>query len=243
MLLVDDARHPTIAIGWPQRSGKSMELTMDRPYTAPEQRGVMGHNLECFVALGGTRLDAGAGNPAGAIVRVGFYKERNVRPFFEDLAPDSEIHIRLTGVQFNQPIVTVPDTILQHVKYMPEDLAACGLGGESINLYNTASLTDTLHGIITEDTARMGIINRPPTPDPAAHPVDDRRPDPAAKVETRIEADGSLTIEARIPYALLRHIKDPWVRTAPGSFQEPTHFHLELEVLPADFQAPAPVGE
>lgn len=220
LLLVDDSRLPQATIAWTQRTGKELALTMDRPYTAPEQRGDLGHNLECFIAMGGTRLDAGVGHPSGAIVRVGFYKTVNARPFFEQLADGSDIHIRLEGVYFNQPIAPRPETILQHIKYTTEDLAACGLGGESINLYNTASKTDTLAGKIVPDSARMGIVN---SDQPGA-----------AKVDVRVEADGSLSLDATFPYALLRHVKDPWLRTAPGSFQEPTHFHIEVEVLPEE---------
>ena len=46
------------------------------------------------------------------------------------------------------------------------------------------------------------------------------------------EDDGTLTMKARIPYALLRHSSDPWVRTTPGLFLEPYHFHVEFEMLP-----------
>jgi len=45
---------------------------------------------------------------------------------------------------------------------------------------------------------------------------------------------GEITMTAVIPYALFRHVRDPWQRTNPGTFFEPTHFHVEVEVLPEE---------
>ena len=46
------------------------------------------------------------------------------------------------------------------------------------------------------------------------------------------EQTGAVSVFAELPYELFRHVRDPWLRTEPGTFFEPTHFHLEFESLP-----------
>jgi hypothetical protein len=46
--------------------------------------------------------------------------------------------------------------------------------------------------------------------------------------------DGTHRVRVRIPYALFRHIRDPWERDEPGTFLEPMHFHVEFEALPVE---------
>jgi len=54
------------------------------------------------------------------------------------------------------------------------------------------------------------------------------------------DADGAITMQARIPYELFRHVRDPWLRVQPGTFFEPQHFHVEFESLPARLLADQP---
>jgi hypothetical protein len=51
-------------------------------------------------------------------------------------------------------------------------------------------------------------------------------------VRVTTAADGSVSLEATFPYAMLRHLRDPWLRTRPGTFVEPVQVVFEFEVLP-----------
>lgn len=220
LFLVDDTHKPGVTISWPTTAGKTISLHADLAWTSTTDRTVLGHNLEVFACIGGTRLDKGAGNPAGAVFRTGFYRTDLTRPFFEDIAPGSSVTIVMTNVLFNRPAVVRPATALQHLKYMPEDAAVCGLGDTGLDQYNTASATDTLNGKITVANARLGVL--------------DGATAGSGSVTFEQAAGGEITMKAVLPYALFRHVRDPWQRTNPGTFFEPTHFHVEVEVLPEE---------
>lgn len=218
ILLADTDVLPHVTVSWPTRDGKATLLEGDRAYQSPGQKQSMGGNMSSYVALGGSRLERGAGHPKGAIIRVGLYKEDGTRPLLENLADEPSITIRLTNVRMNQPVTPRPHTLVMHLKYTPDDLAACGLGGAAASLYLTADPDDNLRGKITADNGRLGVLD-------GSEPGD-------AKATFREEPDGTLSMEATVPYGLLRHVKDPWQRAIPGTFLEPTHFHLEFEVVP-----------
>jgi hypothetical protein len=220
LFLIDDTHKPTVTISWPTVSGGATTLKAEVGWTSTTDRTVLGHNLEVFACLGGTRLDKGAGNPAGAIVRTGFYKTDVRKPMFEDIADKGAVTIVMTNILFNRPAVAMPTTALQHLKYMPEDAAVCGLGDTGLDQYNTADASDTLHGKITVANARLGVLDGSSTG--------------AGSVKFDQAATGEITMTAVIPYALFRHVRDPWQRTNPGTFFEPTHFHVEVEILPKD---------
>lgn len=220
-LVVNDAAIPHVRVSWTGEAGQTVTLEADRPYTSPTERTPLGTNLECFVALGGTRLDKQAGDPNGAILRVGLYKIDPTGPFFEGLENDAPIEIVVSNIVFDKPARARPITGVQHIKYLPSDLEACGLGGKAFELYNTVSPTDTLNGNITPDNGRLGVL------DPALLPEHK-----GTEFTVRQEPDGSFTLLARIPYSLLRHINDPWKLSKPGTFTEPQHFHLEFEAIP-----------
>lgn len=230
MFLVDDAKLPHVVLGWPTRSdaeGGAREITLecDRAYRSPNEREYLARNLECFVALGGTRLDRGVGHPAGAILRVGFYKKDRSKPMFDDIADNGVVSVRVTNVNFTALPSPIHESALQHIKFLPDDLADCGLGGESVDQFNTVSATDDLYGKITPGNGRLGALDVP---------LGDAGKDGKGSIETIVEADGSVTFNAKFPYGLLRHVKDPWKRSLPGTFTEPQHFHIEIEVLPKD---------
>jgi hypothetical protein len=223
LFLIDDTHRPTVTISWPTASGSTTTMAAELPWTSPNERTSYGRNLEGFAALGGTRLDTGAGNPNGAVVRTGFYKADNAIPMFEDLAQNATITITMTNILFMKPATPRPATALQHLKYMPEDAAACGLGDTGLDQYNTASLTDTLNGKITIANARMGVL--------------DGQTAGGGTVSFTQAESGEITMTAVLPYSLFRHVRDPWQRTNPGTFFEPTHFHVEVEVLPVEVAA------
>ncbi len=67
-------------------------------------------------------------------------------------------------------------------------------------------------------------------------PGQDARPGvlgaPAVSAHATTEPDGSITLDVEFPYAILRHVLDPWHSEIPGTFVEPIHFHFEVELLP-----------
>lgn len=218
LLLADTEKLPKIVVSWPTQDGRRTTVEGQRPYRSQGDRLPLGANVSCYVAMGGTRSERGAGHPKGQVVQVGLGRIDSIRPFFADITQDPVISIRLTGVFMNQPVTPRPESVVLRLRYLPDDLAACGLGGSASSLFLTSSRTDTLKGRITADNGRLGVLD-------GASPGH-------ATIRLSKEPDGSVSMDAQIPYALLRHIKDPWLRTQPGTFLEPSYFHIEFEVIP-----------
>ena len=227
VLLADDTLVPHVRLAWETREGWT-RLECDRQYRSPEEREPLAGNISCFVALGGTRLDRGAGDPRGAVVRVGFYKIDVGAPFFADMKNGGDIEIELSGVRFNQPVEARVRTVLQHLKYTGAEAVACGLSSENVDFFNTADPSDDLRGKIPHEFARFGSLV--PGAEGGATTKDAAPGGSAVSIEP--VADGSITMRLRVPYAMLRHARDPWKATVPGTFFEPYHFHVEFEVLP-----------
>ncbi len=218
--LAVEARHtPRVTIAWIRTDDRREEIVAALHWGVDADRISLGHNLTAYAAIGGSRIGKGAGHPRGSVIRTGLYKSVGPRPFFEDLKPGSAIEIRLEGVHFNQPVRAIRDSAVMHLKYNPDDLIACGLPPGARECYNLVSTTDTLNDrtVPGEDT-RMGVLDGSDTTD------GDLR-----LVETGPDEVG---FTATIPYALLRHPLDPWQSDLPGTFLEPIHFHVEIEVLP-----------
>lgn len=214
-LVIDDRFVPHVHVRYPGSEAKPVEFESDQPYVAPAMKTDLGGNLQCYVALGGTRLDKQAGDPDGAIVRVGFYKRDPNRPLFEGMENNEVVEVTVTNIVFDKPAVATAESGLQHLKYSQDGLAECGLAGAAFELYNTVSLTDNLRGSITTANGRMGSL--------ASNGAD---------LHVTHESDGSFTLSARFPYELLRHVQDPWKLSKPGTFLEPLHFHIEFEAVP-----------
>lgn len=218
--LLADTLRPRVTISWPTTAGGRAEHTAELAYRDPEGRVPIGGNLEAFVTLGGSRSDFGAADPAGAVVRVGFYKKDKSRPFFDALAPDGRITVTLTGVTFVRPAIADAASIIHHVKFEEaSSVLGCvspALSPDQVNTYNTADAALDLNGKLTPKNSRRGVLTSP------------------GGVSTNTAADGSVGLEAHLPYALFKHVDDPWLRATPGSFVEPFHFHVEMQVLPAD---------
>lgn len=213
LLLVDTSTLTHVQFAWTTEDGEQVTLDGQRKFLGPSDASHIGENIDCYVALGGSRLEKGAGHPKGAIVRVGLYKRDQNKPLFRDIAPGSAFTIRLDNVRFNQPVLPNPGTGLQHLKYYIDDLKSCGLGYADMNQYNTESPTDLLNGRVNPGVdTRLGSLE--------------------GTITTWRAQDGTIAMEATIPYAMLRHMRDPWELTTPGTFFEPQHFHLEFEVLP-----------
>ncbi len=219
LLLVDTEKVPHASIAWAKADGKMAKYEKDLPYASDAERVAMGANVEGFVAVGGARLAKGAGHPRGAVVRVGFYKLDPTRAFFDQITADSAIEVTLSGVVMNQPALPRRGTVVAHVKYALEAMKSCQISSDAFNLFLTSAASDTLNGRIRPgyDT-RLGALSGSVKGD--------------GVTELVREADGSITMRARVPYALFKHILDPWQRAIPGTFIEPQHFHLEFEILP-----------
>lgn len=234
LFLIDDTRLPTVTVSWPLASGGAATVSGERAYLAPKDRTPLGRNLSAYVAMGGTRLEVGASDPRGAIVRAGFYKIDGSQWLFEDIADGGAVTITLKGVKFQRPAAARPASLVHHSKFDdPNSVLGCNASSASaardaiIDHYNTADPSDTLSGRITPRNGRLGVLSA------------DAGAGASAKFTT--EADGSITMTAVIPYALFKHPDDPWLRSGPGDFVEPFHFHLEFEVLPTDTE-PAPAA-
>jgi hypothetical protein len=220
LLLADDSRVPQVVVMWPTRDGGEVRLQGDRRYRSPGDKRPLGHNIDAYIALGGTRVDRGLGHPDGATLRVGLYKREVRRPFFDGIADKAMVTITLHKAFMNQPVVPRPSTGLMHVQYMLSDLTSCGLDEDARNLFNTADAADPLLATVLPNSARPGSLD--------GGGVD------RGEITTRVEEDGSVTVIWRFPYSLLRHIQDPYQRGTPGGFFEPQHFHVEIEVVSSE---------
>lgn len=220
LLLVDDEHEPTVTIRWKDKSDRLISYSAPRPYAADAAKAPIGDNIDCFVAVGGTRLTKGAGHPRGAVVRVGFYKHDKGKPFFADITKDTTFEVSLSGIRFNQPVAVHADSILMHLKYDLGDMNACGIPGDAREQFNLASSHETLNDRIRPGIdARLGAL--------------DSSKDALGSADLRVEDDGSVTMIVRFKYPALRNIRDPWQSELPGTFLEPIHFHIEFEALPA----------
>lgn len=232
LLLVDDSAQPTVTVRWTTTTGEAIVLTGDRPYAHDNDRTELGENLTSYVAAGGTRLSKSAGHPRGAVVRVGFYKLHPPKPMFRGIDRDTVIEVTLTGVRFNQPVAPSPRSLVQHLKFDPDDLEACGLPGDAREQFNTQHPGETLNDRITPGiNARLGILAGPL---PSDLPEFEAAATDAVLGQTTLRTadDGAVEMTVRFAYPALRNTRDPWLSDLPGTFLEPIHFHLEFEVLP-----------
>jgi hypothetical protein len=255
-LYIDEAQQPTISIAWVQRDGTRVELTRSLAWGTKNDRIDLGMNVLAFAAVGGTRIDLQRGHPLGSVVRVGFYKNDKDKPFFTDIQPGSTVEVRLEGVRFLEPARATQSTALHHLQYSLDDVLNCGLDGSAIDQYNTAAADETLGGQVTKDNGRPGVLRivrgAPPADAPryyheGGEAAGDTDPQPAERFATvrftRDEKTGAVSLRAELPYEIFRHVKDPWMRTEPGTFFEPTHFHVEFESLPTRAIAPEVLQE
>jgi hypothetical protein len=227
LLLVDDRAQATGSLAWTPKEGDPIRLEFTAAYAGDAGRAPIGPNIEAYIAVGGTRLTKGAGHPAGAVVRLGFYKEDKNAPFFRDITRDTVVEVTLAGVRFNQPVAVDPRSIVQHIKYDGGDIESCGMPGDAREQFNLADPRETLN-----DRVRPGIDARPDALTGAGNP--EEWGDALGSADLRVEPDGSVSMTVRFRYPTLRNLRDPWQSDLPGTFLEPVHFHLEFEALPAD---------
>ncbi len=219
LLLPDMDAHPRLEISWQTSAGERIELSGVRPYTGDAGRESLGENIDAFTAVGGTRLSKSAGHPAGLILRAGFYKADPTAPFFRDIPEGGTIRVRFTAIRVNQPAIPRLESVVQHLKFSLTDLETCAIPNDAREQFNLYSETELLNARVTPGVdARPGVLDGSSTSD--------------AVTRVWVEDDASIALEVEFPYALLRHILDPWDSQVPGTFVEPIHFHFELELLP-----------
>lgn len=229
ILLVEPDTSTDVQIKWTDTFGVTGAHAVTLAYAADADRQPLTTNLDCFVAVGGTRLAKGAGHPKGAIVRVGFYKRDKARPMFGNITKDTVFEVTLSKIRFNQPVDVHASSILQHLKYDKGDMDACGIPGDAREQFNTASPVDTLNDRVRPGVdARLGSLpdTNITSDDPEAHKKI------FGSSALKVEDDGSVTMTVRFRYPALRNLRDPWQSDLPGTFLEPIHFHIEFEALP-----------
>ena len=220
ILLADDTKQPHVTVSWTRADGEVTRFDLDVPLTNPDERAALGDNLETFVALGGSRLEKGAGHPSGAIVRVGIYKTDRDLLMFDDIAHGSDVVIELTNVAFNQAVASDPETLVQRLRYKADDILACGLTINQTEMFNVVSEDDNMGGTILTEQVRYSCLGG--------------GDENGGEATVWVADDGTVSMRAVVPYRLLRHKGDPWALEVPGSFFEPFQFDLEFEVLPWD---------
>ncbi|USN98105.1 MAG: hypothetical protein H6810_07900 [Phycisphaeraceae bacterium] len=236
LLLVDTTHEPHVRVNWTDADGKAHKGDLDAPYTVDADRRPITDNLECFVAVGGTRLTKGAGHPRGAVVRVGFYKRDYGKAMIANVTKDTIFEVTLSGVRFNQPVDVYPQSIIQHLKYDPSGMQQCGIPGDAKEQLNLASPVDTLNDrIVPGRNASLGALAGGADPATWGNAL--------GAVAIKTEDDGSVTMTVRFRYPALRNIRDPWQSDLPGTFLEPIHFHLEFEAIPSGDQPLDPTRE
>ncbi len=223
LLLVDESRHPSVEVSW-QVKGERQTFAATMGYTAPTGGDAIGHNVKCYVTMGGTRIETGAGHPKGAVVRLGVTKIENARAFFAGIDPNTEIEFAVTGIHFNQPIKYHKGTGIMHLKYALGDLKACSLPGTARNQYLLSDPKDTLGGrVIPGENATPGAL-------------DGGQGHGGFIIEIDKDDPTIISMRIRVPYGQLRHLQDPWMSHLPGTFFEPVHMHAEAEFIPVDVE-------
>lgn len=234
MLLVESQPQPEIELRWQTPSGWMSEVAQ-LPYTSPHVRTTLDSGVEAFVALGGTRLDKGAGDPKGVIVRIGFYRSPEAEVFLPGIQAGGWVEVELAGVRFNQQVSSSTRSIVQHIKFSDEALEACGAPAEMRDVYATANPNDDLGGdLLFEPGARMGFFAGELTPrlwgswEPRIAPAETLGGFASVVLKDNITG----TLRVAFPYSALRHVVAQGEPPIPGQFSEPDHFHFEFEAVP-----------
>ncbi len=221
ILLIEEDQYPSVTVSWTV-GGQEQGFTGTMPFTAPIGGEPIGKNIKCYVTMGGTRIETGAGHPKGAVIRLGVTKIDNARAFFAGIDPHTSIEFTLTGVKFNQPVKYHQGTGMMHLKYALGDLAACELPATARNQYLLSDPDDTLGGrVVAGENATPGALDGQANHGEFSIEID---PDDPTMVSMRL----------RVPFGMLRHLQDPWKSDLPGTFFEPIHMHAEAELIPID---------
>lgn len=247
ILLADDSVIPSVTVRW-RADGRVVEHRVEVPFGPPDRgQPLPGTGLGVSVSLGGVRLESGAGHPKGAILRVGLLKENPRKALFRGVDPGSSVVIEARGVRFNQPVRVEGRTVLVRLLYALADIKACSLPDDARTQYLTADPDESLGGWLRPGVnATLGALTSRDREQAVSGGFTSRDREGAVPAggssSATVEPDGTVTFRVVAPYAMLRHLQDPWSSTLPGTFFEPVRIHAEVEVLPAWADAPAPSG-
>ncbi len=235
ILLADDTIEPTMIVRWMTTDGPR-EISAPMTYGPPKGGVILQSNLtdqsgdqskdaqsniRAYLALGGSRVDTGAGHSKGIVIRAGLTKVESARPLFAKIAPGSHIEIELQGVVLSEPIQYHQGTGIMHLKYAIGDLLACSLPGTARNQYLLSDPKDTLGGrVVAGENATPGAL--------------EGIKESGGSFEITVNPDDPTTMSyiVKVPYGYFRHLQDPWDSTLPGTFFEPIHLHAEAELIP-----------
>lgn len=238
VLVADQEVEPTVRIRWMSKDGERV-LSGRLQYGPPTGGSVLSQiaqddegdevidaqsNIRAYMALGGTRIDTGAGHPKGVVLRVGLTKVDSSRAFFAKIVPGTSVVIELEGVVLSKPVMYHEGTGMMHLKYAIGDLEACSLPGTARNQYLLSHPDDTLAGRVTEGVnASRGVF-------------DEREGEMNGDLDVMIvmndEGEQRVGFRFEVPYGMFRHLQDPWDSVLPGTFFEPIHLHAEVEMIP-----------
>ncbi len=241
VLVADQMVEPTVTIRWMSKDGERV-LSGRLPYGPPTGGSVLAQvgegeggdqkdevvdtqsNIRAYMALGGSRIDTGAGHPKGVVLRVGLTKVDPSRAFFAKIVPGTSVVIELEGVALSKPVMYHEGTGLMHLKYAIGDLEACSLPGTARNQYLLSHPDDTLAGRVVDGVnASRGVF-------------DEREGELYGDLDVLIdqndEGEQRIGFRFEVPYGLFRHLQDPWDSVLPGTFFEPVHLHAEVEMIP-----------
>jgi len=230
ILLADDTIEPVMTVRWVTSDGLR-EISGAMGYGPPsggvvllsgEGEGLdVQSNIRAYLALGGSRVDTGAGHPKGVVIRAGLTKVESARPFFKDIEPGTDVEIEIRGVVLSEPIQYHKGTGIMHLKYAIGDLLACSLPGTARNQYLLSDPKDTLGGRVV-----AGVNATPGALEGVAEGGG------AFEVTVDAEDPTRMGYVVTVPYGYFRHLQDPWDSTLPGTFFEPIHLHAEAELIP-----------
>lgn len=240
LLVADQSIEPTVTIRWTSKDGPRV-LSGALPYGPPTGGEVLARrvegdadeefldsdsNIRAYLALGGSRVDTGAGHPEGVVIRVGLTKVDSSRPFFAKIVPGTSITIELQGVSLTQRVMYHEGTGMMHLKYAIGDLEACSLPGTARNQYLLSHPDDTLAGRVTDGlNASRGVFDERLREGLLYGDLD-------VLVEENEGGEERVGFRFEVPYGLFRHLQDPWDSVLPGTFFEPIHLHAEVEMIP-----------
>ncbi|MBL4810673.1 MAG: hypothetical protein JKY43_11520 [Phycisphaerales bacterium] len=232
ILLADDTIKPTMTVRWMTKNGPR-ELSAQMPYGPPTGGVILQSNnsnqnhkdaqsnIRAYLALGGSRVDTGAGHPKGLVIRAGLTKVENAKPFFAKIVPGSHVEIELQGVTLSEPIQYHQGTGIMHLKYAIGDLLACSLPGTARNQYLLSDPKDSLGGrVVPGENATPGALQGT------------NKSDGSFNITVNPNDPTTMGYIVKIPYGYFRHLQDPWNSTLPGTFFEPIHLHAEAEIIP-----------
>jgi hypothetical protein len=170
-------------------------------------------------------LVPGAIGPDESLVSHAFFKFNNSEDFFPGVVHGGVVTMRIEDVQFPEPVMVIPETILLHVRWVPDQVDQ--LPQPYVHLTNHYTTTEDFRDF--EEFHHAGVFSDFPVPNFVLG---------AITVDVHYDAPDQFDIELAFPYELMKSLEEsgqtvPGNLPAPHGFLEPFHWHLEYLVAPA----------